>query len=70
MEIISADLESSERSLRDHGESENAIVPDPDRVQTQEESLGKSRTGSWTEFREMSLTHRKRRLDHHYTVSL
>ena len=63
-------MEASERNLRDQGESENAIVPDSDRLNStseeQNSEVGNSTTWSWND---MSTAQRKRRLDHHYSVS-
>ena len=62
MAQISADLEVSERNLRDQGESENAIVPDSDRLSRERSDTVPS------ESTDIASSHRKRRLDHHYPV--
>lgn len=69
MKTIASDLDVSERNLRDQGESENAIVPDSDRLTTStDESNAASGSTSWS-WGDMSTAQRKRRLDHHYSVS-
>ena len=66
VQTIDFDLEVADRNLRDMGESENAIVPDSDRIIGENQTTNTS--ASWS-IPEMSTPQRKRRLDHHYTVN-